>query len=102
MSLLYLVLVSLILGMLVGKTTTFDFGSFYELMLHLLIFIIGVDIGKSDILPALSDGAFLTTKGKMALLLPVATIIGSLIGGFLASMLLGVSLKWGLGDCCWV
>ncbi|RLF84074.1 lysine exporter LysO family protein, partial [Thermococci archaeon] len=35
--------------------------------------------------------------GKMALLLPVATIIGSLIGGFLASMLLGVSLKWGLG-----
>jgi len=92
MSLLYFVLVSLILGMLVGKTTTFDFGSFYELMLYLLIFIIGVDIGKSK---GLREE--LRKLGKMALLLPVATIIGSLIGGFLASMLLGVSLKWGLG-----
>lgn len=92
MSLLYFVLVSLVLGMVVGKITTFDFGNFYELMLYLLIFIIGVDIGKSK---GLREE--LRKLGKMALLLPVATIIGSLIGGFLASMLLGVSLKWGLG-----
>ena len=97
MSLLYFVLVSLVLGMVVGKITTFDFGNFYELMLYFLIFIIGVDIGKSK---GLREE--LRKLGKMALLLPVATIIGSLIGGFLASMLLGVSLKWGLGDCCWV
>ena len=92
MSFLYFVLASLILGMIVGKTTTFDFGNLYEIMLYLLIFIIGMDIGKSK---GLREE--LKKLGRMALLLPMATVIGSLLGGFLASLLLGIPLKWALG-----
>ncbi|NJE25222.1 lysine exporter LysO family protein [Thermococcus sp. MV5] len=92
MSFLYFVLASLILGMTVGKTTTFDFGNLYEIMLYLLIFIIGVDIGKSK---GLREE--LKKLGRMALLLPMATVIGSLLGGFLGSLLLRIPLKWALG-----
>ncbi|KPU62682.1 membrane protein [Thermococcus sp. EP1] len=92
MSFLYFVLASLILGMIVGKTTTFDFGNLYEIMLYLLIFIIGMDIGKSK---GLREE--LKKLGRMALLLPMATVIGSLLGGFLASLLLRIPLKWALG-----
>lgn len=92
MSFLYFVLASLILGMIVGKTTTFDFGNLYEIMLYLLIFIIGMDIGKSK---GLREE--LKKLGRMALLLPMATVIGSLLGGFLASLFLGIPLKWALG-----
>nr|WP_277342791.1 lysine exporter LysO family protein [Thermococcus sp. MV5] len=82
----------MILGMTVGKTTTFDFGNLYEIMLYLLIFIIGVDIGKSK---GLREE--LKKLGRMALLLPMATVIGSLLGGFLGSLLLRIPLKWALG-----
>ncbi|USG99091.1 lysine exporter LysO family protein [Thermococcus argininiproducens] len=92
MNFLYFVLASLILGITLGKTTTFDFGNLYEIMLYLLIFIIGMDIGKSK---GLREE--LKKLGRMALLLPMATVIGSLLGGFLASLLLGIPLKWALG-----
>ncbi|WP_087035660.1 lysine exporter LysO family protein [Thermococcus litoralis] len=91
MSFLYLVISSLLLGMLVGKYTSLEFGNLYELMLYLLIFIIGIDIGKSK---GLREE--LKRLGKMALLLPSATVVGSLIGGLAASLLLKVPLKWGL------
>jgi len=91
MSFLYLVVSSLLLGMLVGKYTTLDFGNLYEFMLYLLIFTIGIDIGKSK---GLREE--LKKLGKLSLLLPASTVVGSLAGGFLASLLLKVPLKWGL------
>lgn len=91
MSFLYLVISSLLLGMLVGKYTSLEFGNLYELMLYLLIFIIGIDIGKSR---GLREE--LKRLGKMAILLPTSTVVGSLMGGLLASFLLKVSPKWGL------
>jgi uncharacterized membrane protein YbjE (DUF340 family) len=90
-SVLYLVISSLLLGMLVGKYTSLEFGNLYEFMLYLLIFIIGIDIGKSR---GLREE--LKRLGKMAILLPTSTVVGSLMGGLLASFLLKVSPKWGL------
>jgi len=91
MSFLYLVLASLFIGFLVGKYTTVQFGSLYEVMLYLLIFIIGLDLGRSTRTEELKK------LGKMALILPLATVIGSLLGGLLASFLLNIPIKWALG-----
>ncbi|AIF69104.1 membrane protein [Palaeococcus pacificus DY20341] len=91
MSFLYLVLTSLFLGLLVGKYTTLDFGNLSSIMLYLLIFIIGLDVGRSK---GLREE--IKKLGRIALILPVATVFGSLLGGLLASLLAGFSLKWGL------
>ncbi|HIP88418.1 MAG TPA: lysine exporter LysO family protein [Thermococcus paralvinellae] len=88
---LHLVLASLFIGFLVGKYTTVQFGSLYEIMLYLLIFIIGLDLGRSTRTEELKK------LGKMALILPLATVIGSLLGGLLASFLLNIPIKWALG-----
>ncbi|MBO8173719.1 MAG: lysine exporter LysO family protein [Thermococcus sp.] len=90
MSFLYFVLGSLIIGLLVGKYSSFHFGNLYEVMLYLLIFIIGVDLGKSKGIKEIRE------LGKIALLLPLATVVGSLMGGLLASFLLGLRIKWAL------
>ncbi|ADT83346.1 lysine exporter LysO family protein [Thermococcus barophilus] len=90
MSFLYLVLVALSAGILVGKYTGFQFGNSYEIMLYALIFIIGVDLGKSRGLKEIRE------LGKIALILPLATVVGSLLGGLLASFLLNVPVKWAL------
>lgn len=91
MSFLCLVLASLFAGLLIGKYTTVQFGSLYEVMLYLLIFIIGLDLGKSK------GVGEIRKLGKMALILPLATVIGSLLGGLLASFLLNIPIKWALG-----
>ncbi|WP_457754414.1 lysine exporter LysO family protein [Thermococcus sp.] len=90
MSFLYLVLAALSAGILVGKYTGFQFGNSYEVMLYALIFIIGVDLGKSRGLKEIKE------LGKIALILPLATVVGSLLGGLLASFLLNVPVKWAL------
>ncbi|ALM74396.1 lysine exporter LysO family protein [Thermococcus barophilus] len=90
MSFLYLVLAALSAGILVGKYTGFQFGNSYEIMLYALIFIIGVDLGKSRGLKEIRE------LGKIALILPLATVVGSLLGGLLASFLLNVPVKWAL------
>ncbi|WP_324735625.1 lysine exporter LysO family protein [Thermococcus sp. SY098] len=90
MSFLYLVLAALSAGILVGKYTGFQFGNSYEIMLYALIFIIGVDLGKSRGLKEIRE------LGKIALVLPLATVVGSLLGGLLASFLLDIHIKWAL------
>ncbi len=90
MNFLYLVLAALSAGILVGKYTGFQFGNSYEVMLYALIFIIGVDLGKSRGLKEIKE------LGKIALILPLATVVGSLLGGLLASFLLNVPVKWAL------
>jgi uncharacterized membrane protein YbjE (DUF340 family) len=91
MNFLYLVLISLFAGLLVGKYTSYEFGDLALLMLYLLIFIIGLEIGKSR-----GVKREIKKLGKIALILPLATIIGSLLGGAFASFLLRFPLKWGI------
>ncbi|ASJ06738.1 lysine exporter LysO family protein [Thermococcus pacificus] len=92
------VLASLIAGMAVGHFYAPDFGNLYEVMLYLLILIIGIDLGGSFRLGEIKK------LGKLAVKLPLGTLIGSLIGGLVASLLLGIELKWGLAvsaGCGW-
>jgi len=95
---LYLVLASLVAGILVGHIFTPDFGNAYEIMLYALIFLIGVDLGLS-----FSTGE-LRKVGRKALLLPFLTLTGSILGGLLAALVLGIEMRWGLAigaGCGW-
>ncbi len=97
MRFLYLVLVALTAGLITGKIISPDFGNLYELMLYTLIFFIGVDLGMSNINEV-------KKVSKFVLLLPFSTMLGSLIGGLIASLILGISLRWGLAvaaGCGW-
>ena len=92
------VMVSLIAGIAVGRFYAPNFGNLYEVMLYLLILIIGVDLGQSFRVGEIKK------LGKLALELPLATLIGSLLGGLMASVLLRIGLKWGLAisaGCGW-
>ncbi|ASJ11129.1 hypothetical protein A3L12_07365 [Thermococcus sp. P6] len=91
MKFLYLVLGALFSGILVGRYTGADFGDLSVLTLYLLIFIIGVDIGRSNAL-----GAEIRKAGRISLILPISTTLGSLSGGIIASFLVGTPLKLGL------
>ncbi len=98
MRFLYLVLAALVSGVVVGRYLGPDFGNAYELVLYLLIFLIGLDLGMNFKM------ADLKKVGKSALLMPFLTIIGSLLGALVASLVLGVPLKWGLAigaGCGW-
>ncbi len=92
------VLAALLIGMAVGHFYAPDFGSLYELMLYALIFIIGIDLGMNF------RPSELRKLGVNAVVLPVGTLVGSLLGGLAASLLLGIGLKWGLAisaGCGW-
>ncbi|WP_297471020.1 lysine exporter LysO family protein [Thermococcus sp.] len=98
MRFLYLVLTSLTLGVLVGRFLSPNFGNAYEVMLYVLIFLIGMDLGLSF------RKEELMKVGRKALLLPFLTLIGSILGGLIASLLLGIEPKWGLAigaGCGW-
>ncbi|NPA47825.1 MAG: lysine exporter LysO family protein [Thermococci archaeon] len=98
MRLLYLILTSLLLGIAVGRFASPNFGNSFEVMLYILIFLIGVELGmnfEKDELKGVSRGA---------LLLPVLTLSGSILGGLLSSVLSGIPLKWGAvigAGCGW-
>ncbi|GAB6102486.1 lysine exporter LysO family protein [Thermococcus atlanticus] len=97
MRFLYLVLGALTAGLITGKAFSPDFGNLYELMLYTLIFFIGIDLGMSSM-----EG--IKRVGRFVLLLPLSTMLGSLLGGVLASLILGISLRWGLAiaaGCGW-
>ncbi|WP_297461351.1 lysine exporter LysO family protein [Thermococcus sp.] len=92
------VLVSLLLGVAVGRVYGPDFGNLYEIMLYALILLVGIDIGQSF------KPEELGKLGGTALKLPFATLAGSLLGGLAASLLLGIELRWGLAisaGCGW-
>ncbi len=97
MRFLYLVLAALMAGLITGKVFSPDFGNLYELMLYTLILFIGIDLGMSSI-------SEVRKVSKFAVLLPFSTMLGSLLGGVAASLILGISLKWGLAvsaGCGW-
>ncbi len=92
------VLAALLLGMTIGHFYAPDFGNLYELMLYALIFIIGIDLGMNF------RASELRKLGKSALFLPAGTLVGSMLGGLVAALLLGINLRWGLAisaGCGW-
>ncbi len=98
MRFLYLVLTSLTAGILVGRFLSPNFGNAYEIMLYLLIFLIGIDIGLNF------ERNEVMKVGRKAFVLPFLTLIGSILGGLIASLLLGIGLWWGLAigaGCGW-
>ena len=98
MRFLYLVLASLTIGTLVGHFFSPDFGNAYELMLYVLIFMIGMDLGMNF------NAEELRKVGRKALVLPFLTLTGSILGGLLASLILGIEPRWGLAigaGCGW-
>ncbi|ASJ08745.1 hypothetical protein A3L11_05680 [Thermococcus siculi] len=98
MRFLIYVLASLVAGMAVGHSNAPNFGNLYEIMLYILILIIGIDLGQTFRLGEIKR------LGRLAVKLPVATLVGSLLGGLAASLLLGIELKWGLAisaGCGW-
>jgi len=98
MKFLAYVLGALIAGVAVGHVYAPAFGNLYEVMLYILIFIIGIDIGQTF------KPSEVRKLGKLALKLPLGTLAGSMLGGFAASLLLGIGPKWGLAigaGCGW-
>ena len=98
MRFLALVLASLVMGIIVGHFYAPNFGNLYEIMLHILILTIGIDLGMNFRLREVKR------LGRTALILPLGTMMGSLLGAFLASLILGIELKWGLAigaGCGW-
>ena len=86
-----IVSMAVIVGMLLGYFTksyiNFDISLLIQFGLYLLLFFIGIDIGKNDNI--LND---LKKLNKKVLFLPFITIISSLAGGAVASILLSLSV----------
>lgn len=91
MRFLYLVILTLALGLAVGHWGSLEAGQPAEIALYLLMFIIGVDVGRTR---AITDE--LKELGAVGLKLPLATVLGSLTGGAVAALISGIPLKWGL------
>ena len=81
------VIVGILLGYFTKSYINFDISLLIQFGLYLLLFFIGIDIGKNDNI--LND---LKKLNKKVLFLPFITIILSLAGGAVASMLLSLSI----------
>jgi len=85
-----LVLISLSIGFILGKLGI-NPGNSYEVSLYILIFIIGLDLGLNT---KIKD--FKKVLSHKTIALPFSTLIGSIIGGALASLVIDIPLKWSL------
>ena len=81
------VIVGILLGCFTKSYINFDISLLIQFGLYLLLFFIGIDIGKNDNI--LND---LKKLNKKVLFLPFITIISSLAGGAVASILLSLSV----------
>ena len=81
------VIVGILLGSFTKSYINFDISLLIQFGLYLLLFFIGIDIGKNDNI--LND---LKKLNKKVLFLPFITIISSLAGGAVASILLSLSV----------
>ena len=81
------VIVGILLGYFTKSYINFDISLLIQFGLYLLLFFIGIDIGKNDNI--LND---LKKINKKVLFLPFITIISSLAGGAVASILLSLSM----------
>ena len=81
------VIVGILLGYFTKSHINFDISLLIQFGLYLLLFFIGIDIGKNDNI--LND---LKKLNKKVLFLPFITVISSLAGGAVASILLSLSM----------
>ncbi|WP_454953106.1 lysine exporter LysO family protein [Fusobacterium hwasookii] len=81
------VIVGILLGYFTKSYINFDISLLIQFGLYLLLFFIGIDIGKNDNI--LND---LKKLDKKVLFLPFITIISSLAGGAVASILLSLTV----------
>ena len=81
------VIVGILLGYFIKSYINFDISLLIQFGLYLLLFFIGIDIGKNDNI--LND---LKKLNKKVLFLPFITVISSLAGGAVASILLSLSI----------
>ncbi|WP_454944181.1 lysine exporter LysO family protein [Fusobacterium hwasookii] len=81
------VIIGILLGYFTKSYINFDISLLIQFGLYLLLFFIGIDIGKNDNI--LND---LKKLNKKVLFLPFITIISSLAGGAVASILLSLSV----------
>ena len=81
------VIVGILLGYFTKSYINFDISLLIQFGLYLLLFFIGIDIGKNDNI--LND---LKKLNKKVLFLPFITIISSLAGGAVASIFLSLSI----------
>ena len=81
------VIVGILLGYFTKSYINFDISLLIQFGLYLLLFFIGIDIGKNDNI--LND---LKKLNKKVLFLPFITVISSLAGGAVASILLSLSM----------
>ncbi|AEH23721.1 lysine exporter LysO family protein [Pyrococcus yayanosii] len=85
----YAVIAALLLGFAAGRLGLRT-GDTYELALYFLIFVIGLDIGKEGRLSELRK------VGRLSLVLPFSTLVGSILGGTIVSVAFGIPILWGL------
>ncbi len=81
------VIIGILLGYFTKSYINFDISLLIQFGLYLLLFFIGIDIGKND--DILND---LKKLNKKVLFLPFITILSSLAGGAVASILLSLSI----------
>lgn len=81
------VIIGILLGYFTKSYINFDISLLIQFGLYLLLFFIGIDIGKNDNI--LND---LKKLNKKVLFLPFITVISSLAGGAVASILLSLSI----------
>lgn len=81
------VLIGLGIGYFFGDFINFDISTLIQIGLYLLLFFIGIDIGKNKNI--FND---LKKIDKKVLLLPFITMLATLLGGAVASLLLSLSL----------
>lgn len=81
------VLIGLAIGYFFGDFINFDISNLIQIGLYLLLFFIGIDIGTNKNI--FND---LKKIDKKVLFLPFLTIIASLLGGAVASLILSLSL----------
>ena len=92
------VCIALFLGILTGHFYQINTGYIYEIVILLLIFIIGIEVGQSFNLNELKK------IGIIGIVLPCLTFIGSFLGGLVCAYFLNIGLKWGgaiAAGCGW-
>lgn len=87
------IVLSIVLGMLVGRFSGLPFTYTSEIIqagLFLLLFLVGLDIGRSDDLLRI-----FRRMGKEAVVVPALIVIGSVVGGVIIGVVFGYSWNEG-------
>lgn len=87
------IIISIVLGVLLGRFSGLPFtytSEFIQMGLYLLLFFVGLDIGRSDDLLRI-----FRRMGSEAVIVPLLVIVGSILGGVLAGLVFGYNWNEG-------